>query len=319
MSTAQPPRRYAILGTGALGGYYGARLAHAGVEVHFLARSDVGHIQRHGLKVESIEGDFSIDRPHVHEDPADMPAVDVAAVCIKATHNHLLAKLLGPLLGPDTTVLVLQNGLEVDRDAAAVAGDDRVVGGLCFLCSNKVGPGHIRHLDYGHMTLGEYDPGRAPCGISGRLRRIGTDFERAGITVELSEDLYLARWKKLAWNIPFNGLSVLLDATTDRLMAEPPTRELARLLMPEVAAGAAACGRHIEHAFLDRLLDYTARMKPYRTSMKLDHDHHRPMEVEAIFGQPVRIAAEHGSPLPRIDTLYRQLQYLNAATTTPQP
>ena len=311
MAIGDPTRRYAIIGTGALGGYYGARLAHAGIEVHFLAHRDAAHIREHGLKVESPDGDFSIDRPNVHEDPAMLPAVDVAVIALKSTQNHLLPSLLSPALGEQTVVLVLQNGLEVERAAAAVAGDDRILGGLCFLCSNKVGPGHIRHLDYGRIALGEYDPQRCARGVTERMRTIAADFERAGIAIELSQDLYLARWKKLAWNIPFNGLSVLLDATTDRLMAEPATEQLARLLMEEVAAGAAACGRTFNAGFIDKLLHDTAKMKAYRTSMKIDYDEGRPMEIESIFAQPLRAAAEAGIELPRIDTLLRQLRFLD--------
>jgi len=190
-------------------------------------------------------------------------------------------------------------------------GDDRVIGGLCFLCSNKIAPGHIHHLDYKKITLGEYRSSYAPAGISDRMQQIAQDFEQAGIPIELAEDLLTARWKKLVWNIPFNGLSVVLNAETDAMMADAAVRSIAQALMQEVLQGATACGRAINSNFIDAMLDHTAQMKPYRTSMKLDYDSGRPLELEAIFGNPLRMAAQNGVELSRIGMLYRQLVFLD--------
>ncbi|MHB1156855.1 MAG: putative 2-dehydropantoate 2-reductase [Phycisphaerales bacterium] len=298
-------RSYAILGTGALGGYYGARLAHAGFDVHFLLHSDYSHVKEYGLIVHSSDGDFSIAKPRVYARAEDMPACDVVVVALKTTQNHLLGELLPPAPG-SSVVLCLQNGLDVERDIAAIVGDGRVIGGLCFLCSNKVGPGHIEHSDYGWVRFGEH--GRI--GITERLKSIAGDFARAGIKTELSEDLVAARWHKLVWNIPYNGLSVVLNATTDQLMACPATRELVEQLMHEVVAGAKACGKTISPNFVQQMLDDTVKMKPYRTSMKVDADEGRPMEIETMFGNPLRAARERGVELVRIAALYAQLRFM---------
>lgn len=311
-------RTYAILGTGALGGFYGARLQQAGLEVHFLLRRDYEHVQRHGLVVESPDGDFKLPQVSAYREASQMPACDVAIVALKTTQNHLLPELLPPVIKPNGLVLVLQNGLGIETEVAAIVGGDRVMGGLCFLCSNKVAPGHIRHLDYKKITLGDYAAGYAPCGITERLQQIASDFEQAGVPIDRADDLWIARWKKLMWNIPFNGLSVVLDATTREMMAHPQTRALAEQIMTEVATGAEVCGRAIASPrkipanFVQTLLDYTAKMTPYRTSMKIDYDEKRPLEVEAILGNPLRMAQQAGLELPKIQMLYQQLKFLEA-------
>ncbi len=144
------------------------------------------------------------------------------------------------------------------------------------------------------------------------MRAIGQDFAAAGIEVELLDDLLLARWQKLVWNVPMSGLSVVLDADTGALMADPHTRALAEDIMREVVAGARSCGRHIDDSFVQKMLAGTVAMKPYRASMKVDFDAHRPMEVEAIYGNPLRAAQQAGARMPLVETLYRQLRFLDA-------
>jgi 2-dehydropantoate 2-reductase len=304
---------YAVIGTGALGGYYGGRLQQAGAEVHFLLRSDYEHVRRHGLRIESIAGDFELPRINAYRQAADMPPCEVVLVTLKSTQNHSLPELLPPLVKANTIVAVLQNGLGIEAEAAAIVGPNRVVGGLCFICSNKVGPGHIRHLDYGQITLGEYNLDDCAGGITERLCCLSADLEQARIPVALADDLVTARWKKLVWNIPFNGLSVVLDAATDALIHCEQTRTLAVELMEEVLAAAAAVHqRHIPASFIQDMVAATAQMQPYRTSMKLDYDAGRPLEVEAIFGRPLRLAQAAGLKVGHLDTLYRQLKFLDS-------
>jgi 2-dehydropantoate 2-reductase len=144
------------------------------------------------------------------------------------------------------------------------------------------------------------------------MRGIAQDFSAAGIAVDLLEDLLLARWQKLVWNVPMSGLSVVLDTDTGALMADPHTRALAEDIMREVVAGARSCGRLIDDRFVQKMLDMTLAMKPYRASMKVDFDDHRPMEVEAIYGNPLRAAQQSGARMPLVETLYRQLKFLDA-------
>lgn len=303
---------YAILGTGALGGYYGACLQRAGLDVHFLVHHDYEHVTKHGLVIESPEGDFTLPQVHAYRDVSEMPRCDVVTVTLKTTQNHLLPQLLPTVLKDDGVVLVLQNGLGIEEKVAQIVGSERVIGGLCFLCSNKIGPGHICHLDYKEIKLGEYAPDYQPRGITEWMHQIAVDFERAGIPIQLAEDLLLARWQKLVWNIPYNGLSVVLNATTDQLMADIHTRSLIEQLMREVVAGARSCDRLIHNDFIQEMLEHTVQMKPYRTSMKIDYDERRPLEVEAIFGNPLRAAQEAGVNLTQIAMLYQQLKFLDA-------
>ena len=304
-------RNYAIVGTGALGGFYGARLQQAGLEVNFLLRSDYDRVKKHGLIVESPEGNFTLPQVRAYRDAHTMPQCDVVIVALKTTQNHLLPKLLPTLLKDDGVVLVLQNGLNAEPEVAKIVGAERVVGGLCFLCSYKVGPGHICHLDYGAITLGEYTENYKKIGITNRLHKIAIDFKRAQIPIKLSEDLLLSRWKKLVWNIPYNGLSVILNARTDELMANPDTLMLVEEIMGEVIAAAKSCDRIIPDDFIPYMLEYTEKMKPYRTSMKIDYDESRPLEVEAIFGNPMRVAQKAGIKLPQIEVLYRMLKFVD--------
>lgn len=305
------PRSFAIVGVGALGGFYGARLQRAGHEVHYLLRSDYDHVREKGLVVESVDGDFSLPRVHAHCSADTVPPVEVVVVALKATANAVLAEVLPRLVRPGTTVLLMQNGLGVEEEIARISPEADVVGGLCFLCSNRVGPGHIQHLDYGAVTLGQYRPGDAAAGVTPAVVALSEDFAPTGIEVVLDPDLHAARWRKLVWNIPFNGLSVVLDAGTDELIADGATRSLLVALMQEVREGAASCDRTIEDSFLDRMISDTEAMVPYRTSMKLDYDLGRPLELEAIYGNPLRAARQRGSDLRRIDTLYRQLRFLD--------
>ena len=300
-------RSYAIIGAGALGGFYGARLQHAGCDVHFLFHRDYEHVCQHGLICESKDGDFTLPKVNAYHDVGDMPKCDVVCLSLKSTQNHLLPQLLPPVVKDDGVVLVMQNGLGIEEQVADLVGAKRVMGGLCFLCSNKAGPGHIRHLDYGHVALGEF----ASRGISDRMRAIASDFQRAGIPTELNDDLRIVRWQKLVWNIPYNGLSVVLNANTAELMKNPHTRQLVERIMREVVADAQACGVSLRDGIVAKMLSYTDTMIPYRTSMKIDYDDHSPMEVEAIFGNPLRAAEKAGAESPLLQQLYCLLKFLD--------
>ncbi len=303
-------RSYAIIGTGALGGYYGICLHRSGRDVHFLLHSDADFVKENGLVLTEKDGPDNVYNVKAYGDVREMPACDVAIVALKTTANCILPEILPQVVKPDGVVLVLQNGLGVEDAAAQVAGPDRVYGGLCFLCSNKTGPGRIHYVDYGHISMGRYRPDGNDAPPGDTLRAIAADFEGAGIDVELMENLEAARWRKLVWNIPYNGLSVILRTTTDRLMADPSTRGLVERVMREVVALAAARGHTIEDAFVQKMMDYTDRMTPYRTSMMIDFDLGRPLEIDAIYGEPLRRGESAGGSAPLIRMIYDMLRFL---------
>lgn len=301
-------QRYAIIGSGALGGLYGALLARSGFEVHFLLHSDYDQVRQHGMRIESVLGNFELPEVHAHRSADTMPPCDVTIVALKTTRNDLLAELLPSPTRGGGVVLVLQNGLDIEADSAAVVGADRTLGGCCFLCSNKVGPGHIRHLDYGRIVFGEY----VQRAITPRAERIASEMVSAGIDAHATDDLPMTRWRKLMWNIPFNGLSVVLDASTRELIDQADASELAGSIIREVHTAAASCGAAIDEAAIEKTLEHTRNMVPYDSSMRVDFLQQRPMEVEAIFGNPLRAAQRHGASMPRVEMLYRQLRFLDA-------
>jgi 2-dehydropantoate 2-reductase len=304
--------KFGIVGTGALGGFYGGLLAKIGQEVHFLLHSDVDFVREYGLRVDSKMGDFHIPRVNAYSTPEEMPKCDCIIVALKSTQNHLLEKVLPPLMHSESIVLVLQNGLHVEQRAREVAGEGRVAGGCCFLCSNKVGPGHIKHLDYGKILMGPYrgmnDDESGPSMEA--LKQIADLFRETGIECNTTESLSLARWRKLMWNIPFNGLSVILNASTDAIMRHPHSRALAESIMSEVRDTAINCGHFIEPEFIAYMMEHTDEMVPYDSSMRLDYLAGRPIEVEAIYGNAIRAAARKQVAAPLVLSMYRQLHFL---------
>lgn len=303
-------RRYAILGAGALGGLYGGLLAKAGFEVHFLFHRDYDHVVANGLRVDTVLGDFVLPDVHAHATADSMPPCDVTIVGLKTTRNDRLPELLPPPSRDGGVVLVLQNGLDVEADSARVVGVDRVLGGCCFLCSNKVGPGHIRHIDYGRIRFGEYSAERP--GVTPRAEQIRDDLKSAGIDAEAVPNLRLTRWQKLMWNIPFNGLSVALDASTKELMEQPDALALCEAIVREVHDGAASCGVEIPSKAIETTIEHTRVMVPYDSSMRLDFRNRRPMEIDAIFGRPLEAVARHGATMPRVEMLCQQLRFIDA-------
>jgi len=307
MNGLRQPVSYAIIGTGALGGYYGARLAQSGAEVHFLFHHDGPWVRDHGLVVESVGRSILRVRAHAYDRVEDMPRCDVVVVALKTTANAVLPKLLPPVVKPGGVVLVMQNGWDVERDAALAAPGCLVFGGLCFLCANKSGPGRILHLDYGEVLFGWFDETGNRSEADARIAAIAQDFSTAHIPVSILDNLRLARWKKLVWNIPYNGLSVIYRTTTDVLMADPERRAEVVAIMREVQRIAAADGCAIEDEFIQKMLDDTERMKPYKTSMLLDHEAGRPLEIETMYERPLRVAEKAGIMTPCIRTLFSEL------------
>jgi 2-dehydropantoate 2-reductase len=237
---------------------------------------------------------------------ASLPPCDLLCICTKTTANPHLAELIGPALHSGAQILVLQNGLGNEAEIAALAGGLPIYGGLCFLCANKTAPAQIFHLAYGRILFGRH--GGAP---DHALETIAAVFADAGISTELAEDLIAARWHKLVWNVPFNGLSVVLDAGTDELVAEPAAKDLVQRLMREVQEGAASCNYDISDDFLQKMVDSTTSIEPYQTSMKIDADLKRPLELKHMFSNPLREASLAGCVLPAMDLLYRQLLFID--------
>ncbi len=305
-------RSYAIIGAGAIGAFYGACLQRAGFDVHFLLNRDFDHVCQHGLIIESPDGDFALPSVKAYNEASQMPPCDVVIVALKTTSNHLLPQILPQVLKDNGVVLVLQNGWGMEKEIAEIVGSDRVIGGVCFTLNYKVAPGHIRHLDYGLITLADYVPGYIAAGVSTRMSLIASDFALAGVMIQLHEDLFLARWQKLICNIPVNGLSVVLNSTNQQMFDDAHVRTSIEQLMEEIVIAAKAYGRYIPKLFVQKRIKQSAAMKDYETSMKIDFNLGRSLEVEAIFGNPLRTAWQAGVEMPQVSMLYRQLKFFDA-------
>lgn len=301
-------RSYTVVGAGAVGLLYGARLAAAGHAVRWVLASQADHVRAHGISVASVEGDVFLAPTdvEVYDDASSVPASEVVLVALKTTANARLDELVAPAVADGATIAMFQNGLGVeDRVHRAVPRAGDVVGAMCFVCARRTGPGAVDHIDYGAVTVGSF------LGRPEAATALVDDLVAAGVTATAVDDLATARWRKLVWNIPFNGLSVVLDASTDELLASPPARQLVRDLMDEVIVAATACGARIPASFRDEMLSTTDAMTPYAPSMKLDHDAGRPMEIEAIYDAPLSSASAVGSPMAVVSALRDQLRFLD--------
>ena len=302
--------RYGIIGTGAIGGYYGAKLAHAGQEVHFLLHSDYEYVKQHGLQVDSCDGSFHLDEVNAYRQTKDMPACDVVLVGLKSVNNDKLPALLPPLLHDKaakvkTLVVLIQNGIGVEEDVQKMFPEVQLAAGLAFICSAKTKPGLVSHQCYGSINLANYS-----CRDEALMQAVVDEFREAGIETGLVE-YHEARWKKAVWNMPFNGMTVALHTQTDLLLKNASTRQLIREQMMEVVGAAQHLGvKNVDEAFVDKMIETTDAMTPYSPSMRLDYDFHRPMEIYYLYSRPLEMAREAGYRMPKLEMLEAELRFL---------
>jgi 2-dehydropantoate 2-reductase len=317
-----------IVGCGAVGSYYGAMLARDGHEVHFLLRSDYEQVRRNGVQILSPKGDFNA-RPRCAKSPEQIGVCDFVLIALKTTANETFSRLLPPLVGSATGVVTLQNGLGNEEQLAKLIPAEQVMGGLCFVCLNRIAPGVIRHLDHGTIVLGEFQRWPEP-----RTHDLASAIRHSGVVCKVTDNLARAHWEKLIWNVPFNGLGVASAAghaavsgpmapigaigeclTTDRLLAQPRWENLVRELMLEVIAAANALGLRVDESLADHQIERTRTMGAYKASTLLDFEMGRPLELESLFFEPLRQAQRAGVKTPRLSVLCDVLRQLDAATT----
>lgn len=297
----------AILGSGALGLLYGTRLARAGHDVRFLLRSDLATVRVRGSVIANFveTGERLEIRPVAAFASTDkIGPVDLVLITLKTTANAALPRILPPLLGPNTAVLTLQNGLGADEDIARVAGPQRVLSGLGFIGATRTAPGEVTVYRAGHITLGEFS---GP--PTDRTRAVAAQLEAAGLAAKIIDDVVSARWHKLVWNVPFNGLAIAAGGiTTDRICADPALLDRARALMKDVQRAAAALGITISDAFLQQQVDVTPPMGAYQPSTLVDYLAGREVELESIWGEPLRRAEAARAQVPELAKLYHELR-----------
>lgn len=298
--------RIAILGSGAIGGYYGGRLAQAGEDVHFLYRTEHDVVARDGLRLSSVDGNWH-GPVNAYRSVAEMPACDLAILGFKTAQLGLLQDILPKVLSPDGVAVCLMNGLGNEEVCAAAIGEDRVLAGAAFICAERGEPGEVRHFAAGAIALAPYfDPGRD------RLQQVSEDlgsrFRQARVPVRKALDGRAVKWGKLVWNVPFSGLSIALGGvTTDAIVTHPVHRSRATALMREVLLAARADGMELDDRTIHDNLAQTDAMGAYRPSILVDFLAGRPTEHEAIVGEPLRRAEAAGIAVPHLRELYEQI------------
>jgi 2-dehydropantoate 2-reductase len=319
--------KIAVVGCGAVGSYYGAMLCRAGQEVHFLLRSGFEAVRQKGVTIRSPAGNFTI-HPQCAKTPEAIGLSDLVLIGLKTTANDQFPKLLPPLVGPQTAVATLQNGLGNTEQLARLFSPEQILSGLCFVCLNRVTPGVIHHLEYGMIVLGEFQRRAGP-----RTHGLAAMFRDAGVPCKVTDNLARAQWEKLVWNIPFNGLGVAGAAgyealvnpqspipnrqftgpvlTTDKLLTDPRWEKLLRDLMLEVIAAAGALGFEIPASYAEEQIERTRTMGAYKASTLIDFERHQPLELEGMFLEPLRRAQAAGVPVPRLAALCAVLQQLD--------
>lgn len=295
-------RRVAIVGAGALGLYVGIRLAVAGYDVGFLLRSDMDDVKRDGLRLTLVDGlEMRLREPRIATKTEELAPADCVIVAMKTTHTHLLADLLQPLVGDNTCIITLQNGLGNVELLERHFPGRAVLGVLCQIGVNREAPGYVRSFvpKDGSVQVG------AGTHASRELAEEWTErFKHAGIQARTAASLGEALWRKLMWNVPFNGLTVAAGAVaTDVVCQDRQLRELAHALMEELRMAANAMGHSIEDGFSEKLLSFTDQMGPYLSSSVLDWRADRPIEVEAIFLNPLQAGLKAGMQMPHLQTL----------------
>jgi 2-dehydropantoate 2-reductase len=307
---ASPPaRRYAVLGAGAIGSVYGSRLWQASHPVRFCLHSELAAGLARGLQVESPWGDVTVSAESLCGSPSEFGAVDVLLVALKSTANGQLPALLAQMEAPPPWILLLQNGLGGEEVVASAAPDALVVGGICDIACSRIGPAHVRHYAQGTMHLAPLQTtaaGEAACGA------VAADLRAAGVPVQTGEPLLTMRWRKLVWNMAFNGLCALSDKRTLEVLADPSLHGRVLAVMGEVVAAAAADGARLEATLMADQLAKTLAMPSYAPSMQLDAEAGRPLELEAIYRVPLARAASHGVAMPETSRLLMELEAMPA-------
>ena len=297
-----------LVGPGAVGGYYGAMLAQAGFDIRFLFRSTYESVTANGLwLVHHTEGSrkSEVQNLQPYRRAESVGECEWVVIASKATANRDLQKVLTPLVGEKTKFLTLQNGMGNVESLATQFGANRtILAGLCFTCINRTSPNVIESLLPGYVQFGQF---------GGKMNedclRMVAAFKESGVRVRSVDSLDEALWRKLCWNVPFNGLAIAGGGiTTDLILADQDLTRRARALMLEVQKGAAAYGIEIEDAFIDRQFELTEPMGAYKPSSLLDYLKGKPVELNAIWGEALKRGQSKGVNMPELNLLLTQLE-----------
>jgi 2-dehydropantoate 2-reductase len=305
---------WALVGPGAVGLYYGGRIAQSGQSLSVLARSDRAALQAEGIRIAMVDptkgemlDSMHVALAHVSDDASTMTPADVVMIAAKSTVNEQLIEPLRHLIQPQRSiVLCLQNGMGNAEYLAKHFPGNPILAGLCFVCVNRTAPGLVEN----------YHPGRVEIGSLGdrwpqAAQTVVDQFNQAGIRTQFAAELDAALWRKLCWNVPFNGLSIAAGGiTTDQILADPALTQRARDLMEEVRAAAALAGHSIADSFIEGQFTVTEHMGAYKPSSLIDYLNGKPVELESIWGEPLRRGRALGADMSALAKLYEELKRL---------
>jgi len=306
--------RWALVGPGAVGLYYGGRIAQAGYPLGLLARSDFTALEAHGIRIAMVDPTTnktveSIQAPleYVANEPASMQPTDCVIIAAKSTVNEQLVEPLKSIVEPGHTVLLcLQNGMGNAEFFAKHFPENPILVGLCFVCVNRTAPGRVENYHPGRVEIGSLGD-RWPEAAQG----VVDIFNHSSVVSTHAEKLDAALWRKLCWNVPFNGLSIAAGGlTTDKILADPLLVDRARVLMEEVRTAAALAGHRISDKFIEGQFTVTEKMGAYKPSSLIDYLAEKPVELESIWGEPLRRGRALGADMPGLARLYTELKVL---------
>lgn len=298
--------RVAVFGTGGVGGYFGGRLAQAGNDVTFIARGEhLRAIKTSGLRVDSVAGDFVIFPAKATDDVKEVGQVELVVVGVKAWQVREAAAAMKPLVGPTTTVLPMQNGVDAASQLVEQLGPEAVIGGLCRIVSFVVGPGHIRHAGYNaSIIIGELDNRRTD-----RIARIEQVFKQAGVEISVAPDIQIALWTKFLFIASFSGVGAIANAPAGVIRKDPKWRALMRNAMEEIYNLAHARGVKLpEDSIQTVMAGVDSLTEDATSSMQRDIAAGKPSELESQNGAVVRMARETGVDVPTHTLIYETLR-----------
>ena len=306
MGTRNNPK-VLVLGGGAIGGFYGSKLAQGGANVSVVCRSNFEAVSTQGYTIKSPWGDSTFFPEGVFrrvEDYKDSP--DYIFISLKALPELKIPAMIKDVVRAKTSIVLFQNGINIELEYLQAFPKIEIISGLAFVCVSQKKPGFIDHQDFGRVGIGRY-----PNGKSTKLYEFGELFNRANVACVISEDIITERWKKLIWNASFNPLSVLGGGrNTQEIMHCVDAVNLIRDLMQEVRTVAQSSGYEISQEVIRNHLTDTKAMQPYKTSMLLDYEAGKDLEIEAILGNLIKIAETKKLPTPYSKAMYNLLKLI---------
>ena len=298
-----------VIGAGAIGSFYGAILKRAGCTVSVVLRSDYDAVKADGFRFTSPLGELSWTPDQVYQ-PGDTPVrlPDYVLLCVKVLPGVDRAELVRPWMGEQTGLVLIENGLDIERELADAFPRNPLVSCLAFIAVSRTGPGTVNHQAYGQLVMGNF-----PTGFDHHCAQLAGLFREGGIDINETDAVVGERWRKCVWNTPFNPLSVLANGADTLAMLDAPGGEgLIRTLMEEVIAVAQADGYPMPDGIIEKNLSGTRAMGAYKNSMALDYLNDRPIELDAILGNVVAIADRLNVPVPHLRTVLVTLRIRQA-------